>query len=242
MEESLISYATKKLNNGHGLGLVLAVILLAQGPALPVGAAEPKQVSGMAKVVDGDTLDIAGTRIRLEGIDAPEHGQWCNRAWLPLAWNCGRSATRALKKLTRGQTVQCQSRGTDSYARMIGVCFVHGQDINAEMVRRGHAWAFVKYSTNYVAEEKMARIEKRGIWRAKTETAWAYRAKKWKAAEETIPQGCPIKGNISARGRVYHMPWSPWYRRVRVDTRAGERWFCSEAEARAAGWRPVAAG
>ena len=124
---------------------------------------------------------------------------------------------------------------------MIGVCFAEDNDLNAAMVRAGHAWAFTKYSTSYVAEEQIARTRKRGIWRAKTQTAWAFRAKKWKSSEQVAPKDCPIKGNISGRGRVYHMPWSPWYARVRINTGKGERWFCSEAEAQSAGWRPVAA-
>ena len=48
-----------------------------------------------------------------------------------------------------------------------------------------------------------------------------------------------IKGNITDNGRIYHMPWSPWYGKVRIDPARGERWFCNENEAMAAGWRPV---
>ena len=198
-------------------------------------------IVGLARVIDGDTLDIAGQRVRLEGIDAPERGQRCQRSWVPVTWRCGRAATRTLRKLTAGYPVHCHRRGQDKYRRMIGVCFVQGRNINAEMVRRGLAWAFTKYSRTYVGEEKIARKNNRGIWRAPTETAWAFRAKKWQASEQVAPKDCPIKGNISGRGRVYHMPWSPWYQRVRINTAKGERWFCSEADALSAGWRPVAA-
>ena len=117
---------------------------------------------------------------------------------------------------------------------------MNGRDINAEMVRLGFAWAFTKYSTSYVEEEEMARSAKRGIWRAKTEPAWEYRAEKWAATEQEAPEGCAIKGNITKTGRIYHMPWSPWYSKVRIDEAKGERWFCSEAQA--AGWRAVAGG
>jgi endonuclease YncB( thermonuclease family) len=54
----------------------------------------------------------------------------------------------------------------------------------------------------------------------------------------TPPGGCRIKGNISQNGRIYHVPGSPSYDQTKIDTSKGERWFCSEAEARAAGWRP----
>ena len=58
--------------------------------------------------------------------------------------------------------------------------------------------------------------------------------------EQAAPNGCAIKGNVTAHGRIYHMPWSPWYEQVKIEARKGKRWFCSEAEALAAGWRPVA--
>jgi len=53
------------------------------------------------------------------------------------------------------------------------------------------------------------------------------------------PADCLIKGNISSSGRIYHLPGSDSYDETRVDESKGERWFCTEAEARAAGWRPA---
>lgn len=63
--------------------------------------------------------------------------------------------------------------------------------------------------------------------------------KRWERAAAASPRpGCPIKGNINRDGeRIYHTPWSPWYERVQIDESQGERWFCDEAEAEAAGWR-----
>ena len=205
----------------------------------PISSQAKSDIVGPARVIDGDTLEIHGLRVRLEGIDAPERAQRCARAWWPGKWRCGRGATRALSTLVAGKQVRCQSHGKDKYGRMIGVCFVAGRDINAVMVRDGYAWAFVKYSESYVVEEQAARAEKRGIWRAPTQTAWDFRAKKWSTSEQIAPNGCAIKGNITSRGRIYHMPWSPWYSKVRIDQRRGERWFCSEAAAQAEGWRPI---
>jgi hypothetical protein len=75
-------------------------------------------------------------------------------------------------------------------------------------------------------------------WAGTPEPPWDYRAKRWKTAEQYSPKGCPIKGNIARHGeRIYHAPWSPWYRKTSVDERKGERWFCSEREALDAGWR-----
>jgi endonuclease YncB( thermonuclease family) len=194
--------------------------------------------AGQATVIDGDTLELAGRRVRLEGIDAPETAQSCPRPVLG-SWACGKAAARQLARLLDGKRLHCDEHGTDSYGRMLGVCFADGLDVNAQMVRSGYAWAFVKYSDSYVREEADARARNAGIWQAKAEPAWEYRAKRWQGAEQTAPKGCAIKGNISANGRIYHMPWSAWYARVRINERDGERWFCSEAEALAAGWRPV---
>lgn len=195
-------------------------------------------IEGMARVLDGDTIEISGRRIRLEGIDAPEGSQTCARAG-GGTWRCGLEASNALQKLIGRRSVRCENRGSDSYGRMLGICFVGTTDINAEMIRRGMAWAFVKYSRTYVAEEADARSRSAGIWQAPTMTAWDYRAGRWTVADQAVSGDCPIKGNITSSGRIYHMPWSPWYEKVRIDTAKGERWFCSEREALAAGWRPV---
>jgi endonuclease YncB( thermonuclease family) len=201
-------------------------------------AAAPGDLRGAVRVVDGDTLDLEGQRVRLEGIDAPEIPQSCPSS--VGTWDCGKAAARALKDLVAGQQVACRNRGTDKYGRMLGVCFVADRDINAEMVRQGHAWAFVKYSKSYVEEEAHARAARIGIWQGQAEPAWVYREKRWAGAQAAAPSGCAIKGNVSERGHIYHTPWSPWYDKVRIDQRRGERWFCSEAEALAAGWRPAA--
>ena len=194
---------------------------------------------GDVRVIDGDTIVIGDTRIRLEGIDAPETAQTCQRKWFG-SWPCGTAATEALVKLIGGKPVSCQPRGLDKYGRTLAVCFVDGRDINAQMVRQGWAWAFVRYSTSYVQEEAEARALHIGIWQGKAEPAWEFRAHRWAGAEQDAPKGCAIKGNVTAHGRIYHMPWSPWYGKIRIDEAKGKRWFCTEAEAAAAGWRPVA--
>ena len=197
-------------------------------------------VAGPARVVDGDTIVVGEVRVRLEGIDAPEAGQTCARASpLPEAWPCGAAATAALAKLIGSNEVSCQSRGRDKYGRMLGVCFLGHEDINAWMVREGQAWAFTKYSASYVREEAQARDRRAGIWQGEAMPAWEYRAQHWTKAETNAPLGCAIKGNVTHNGKIYHMPWSPWYAQIKVDPEKGRRWFCSEAEALAAGWRPV---
>ena len=113
----------------------------------------------------------------------------------------GRAAPRRQRRSPAWSTdsaVSCEPRGLDKYGRTLAVCFVDGRDINAQMVRQGYAWAFVKYSTSYVKEEaRRAKAEGLGIWQGESQPAWEYRARRWAAAEEQAPEGCAIKGNIT---------------------------------------------
>ena len=197
-------------------------------------------LTGRAEAVDGDTLAVGGVRVRLEGIDAPEARQTCKDA-SGKVWDCGAEAQRLLARLVATVTVTCEERGLDKYRRLLGVCRAGGIELNAELVRRGLAWAFTRYSQTYVGIEAEARRQRVGIWSGTAQPAWEYRTEAWHAAEAGTepPKGCPIKGNVTANGRIYHLPWSPWYAKIRMDESKGKRWFCSEAEALAAGWRPA---
>ncbi len=119
-------------------------------------------LTGHARVVDGDTLKIGRTRIRLHGIDAPESDQSCLRDGRP--WRCGVTAKVFLENLIRGRRVTCVNLGTDPYGRMLALCRVDGTDLGAEMVRVGLAVAYRDYSRRYVPEERQARAAKRGLW------------------------------------------------------------------------------
>jgi hypothetical protein len=87
--------------------------------------------------------------------------------------------------------------------------------------------------------EEKARADRRGFWRTVFEPPWQYRDRRWKIATDEVPDGCPIKGNISRSGeRIYHTPWDDrFYERTQIDPSHGERWFCSEQEAVEAGFR-----
>ena len=197
-------------------------------------------VRGRARVVDGDTLEVAGQRVRLEGIDAPEMRQTCPRTGhANRTWPAGRVAARALERLVRGRAVACRQIGRDGYGRVLGRCHAGGTDLNAALIRRGLAWAFIKYSTAFVTDERAARKARVGVWSSSCMPAWEYRAGRWRDGDSQAPAGCPIKGNISRQGRIYHLPWSRWYQRTRIDPAKGERWFCDEGQAIAAGWRPA---
>lgn len=188
------------------------------------------------RIVDGDTIELNGEMIRINGIDAPEYGQSCSRR-NGRSWPCGREATVAMAQLIEGKEVNCEVLTRDKYGRSIATCRAGGVDVGAELVRSGNAWAYVRYSHAYIGEEAEARKRRIGIWQDKSVPAWDFRRQKWEKAESSAPKGCAIKGNISKNGRIYHAPWSPWYSRTKISPSKGERWFCNEAEAIAAGWR-----
>ena len=116
----------------HLLGIVGIVVAFTAFPALA-------DVTGTARIVDGDTIWIGDTKIRLHGIDAPEAKQLCYRDNQP--WRCGEDATEALRRLIGNNPVRCEDQGSDRYGRMIGRCYVQGEDIEAWMVLNGWALA-----------------------------------------------------------------------------------------------------
>ena len=130
---------------------------------------------GHARVVDGDTLDFGHARVRLEGIDAPEAMQSCRDA-TGRSWNCGRRAAERLTELMRGPSVRCEGNAKDAYGRVLGTCFVGDQNVNAQMVREGLAWAFVKYSSTYANVEQEARRARRGVFETENVPPWQFRA------------------------------------------------------------------
>jgi endonuclease YncB( thermonuclease family) len=172
--------------------------------ALPAGAAT---LAGPARSLDGDTLEIAGQRVRLFGIDAPEAGQRCADA-AGRAYRCGERAAEALAAMIAGRTVRCETSGSDPYGRLVARCAADGADIARRMVLAGHALAFVKFTDLYAADEALARTAGRGLWAGRFEPPWDWRAARWADAAGIAPRaGCPIKGNITRAGdRIYHLP------------------------------------
>lgn len=130
-------------------------------------------VSGTAVIIDGDTIDVGGERIRLQGIDAPESRQHCSVGGND--WSCGKSATLALEHEARGRTVTCKGSERDRYGRVLAVCFAGDTDLNAMMVREGFALAYRRYSKEYVAEEEAARVARKGLWRSSFVEPWKWR-------------------------------------------------------------------
>src|SRR5688572_30650039 len=227
----------------------------------------PVLVGSVTKVIDGDTIDVllssGPIRVRFSSSDAPERDQ---------RW--GSEATAALSRRIAGQQVTLVPVAQDRYDRLVAFVYLQDEDLNAWMVRQGHAWAYREYLEDEwsCSWEAGARDARRGLWAP--EQAPAYAPWEWRAPRQTFtdyrgetvanclatagkrpsqllastapgsspsPQrpasGCLIKGNISKNGRIYHMPRSPSYDSTIIDKSTGERWFCTEQEAQAAGWR-----
>ncbi len=164
---------------------------------------------GPARVIDGDTLDLAGERIRLHGIDAPEKDQTCTING--LEWECGIASWGFLVQLIAGQVVTCDSRDIDQYGRTVAVCFADGNDINATMVAGGWALAYQEYSLDYVPQERAAEAARLGLWQGDFVPPWEWRRGTRLNANEALPE-CPLKGNIARDGeRIYHVPGGRYY-------------------------------
>ncbi len=229
--------------------LLLAVLfglgLYAISPVTPraAGGASSTMFAGVPQVIDGDGLSIDGRSLRLHGLDAPEIGQECvGGAQAPVSgpFDCGAWARDALTQRIAGAQVTCLQMDLDRYDRPVVRCDLNGANLNEALVREGYALAYRRYSTDYAAAEDDARSARAGLWSVTMQTPEAFR--RAGASPATRPAtssdpGCVIKGNISDNGLIYHLPTQENYARTRINSARGERWFCSEAEAVAAGWR-----
>lgn len=152
--------------------LVLAVLILGALALLVDLLKREETLAGHAFAVDGDTLDIAGTRVRLKGIDAPELKQECVRAGRP--WACGEAARRMLQEALRAGPVTCAASRRDQYGRPVAVCQAGGVDLSEHMVQQGFAVAYLGRA--YAGMEAEARAAGRGIWGGSFESPVDWRA------------------------------------------------------------------
>lgn len=197
-------------------------------------------LEGHATALSGDTMRISGRVVKLYEIEAPERTQSCKRA-NGRSWNCGEAAQRALERFTRRDTVTCEiARQAAAGQPMHATCrTAAGTDIGGELVREGHVFAGSGFFASYSAQQDEAKAGKRGVWDGDAQRPAEYRETKWDAAKKKAPGGCPIKGQTSGRSRIYLLPWSSGYDAAKVRPERGGRWFCSENEAREAGWQPA---
>jgi endonuclease YncB( thermonuclease family) len=144
--------------------------------SMAVNAVGQDRIVGVASVIDGDTIEIHGQRIRLFGIGAPESSQLCVRP-TGERWRCGQRASFALADRIGRATVSCQSQDLDRYGRVVAVCFNGNEDLNRWMVANGWAVAYKRYSVDYVADEAGAHRKQINIWSGSFDMPWDWRAK-----------------------------------------------------------------
>ena len=212
-------------------------------------------------LIDADTMNVAGVDYRLDGIDAPENDQVCLNANRETYF-CGAEAREALVRHINGRSVSCRDLGPDPVypQRRIGECSIQGEGstINSWLVEHGLAINFEPYAKGrYLKAQLQAKDGRRGIWAGCFVEPQQFR--RWEKTRAPLvgptckqedlnklfpdhpnmPHGCPIKGSTPARAKaeghrgIYHMEGCRSYRQVTNP----KRWFCSEQDAIAAGFR-----
>lgn len=161
-------------------------------------------VTGMARVIDGDTVEIGELKIRLHGIDTPEIKQRCEGA-NGVMWACGEGARHALSDKISGREIRCRDMGTGVYGRIIGACFLDKKDLNGWLVAEGWAVAYVKYSEDYANQELLARAAKRGLWSGRFIMPWNWR-RGMRLAALVLEYAPPIPGVLTSEIRPKSPP------------------------------------
>ncbi len=240
------------------LALVAAVLLPSSFPAEPAAAATAAATSAsaaavatplfqVARVVDGDTITVrVGRRVekvRLIGLDAPEVAKReCFAA----------QATTRLRSLVQGRSVRlgrdASQADRDRYGRLLRhVSLANGRLAAELMIEGGFAREYTfaaayPQQARYRAAQGRAARAKRGLWAGCPITPAPVPVTPVAPAPVVRPVGCVIKGNISSTGeKIYHVPGGRSYAETVITPAKGERWFCSERDALAAGWRKARA-
>ncbi|MBU2028931.1 thermonuclease family protein [Patescibacteria group bacterium] len=232
---------------GIGLGFWMGKAKYSQNKSIVSTSGDEKTFIGnfqVARVVDGDTIEIeGGERVRYIGIDTPETVD----PRKPV--QCfGVEASNKNKELVAGKIVRLEKDATDrdKYNRLLRYVYVGEAFINLELVKQGFAYSYsyppdIKYQDKILEAQQEAEKNKNGLWTACPVDA----SKSASVSQENIPVekettdgGCAIKGNISTSGeKIYHLPGCGSYAKTTIEESRGEKMFCSEAEAQAAGWR-----
>ncbi|WP_410051690.1 thermonuclease family protein [Bradyrhizobium sp.] len=239
--------------------------LLSLCGAIVIGAGMVSaSLAATAAVRSGDTLQLGETVYRLDGIDAPEVDQLCIDDHAD-PWSCGVEAREQLTRLIAGRAVRCDDLGPDKplKSRRLGLCTVDGDklSLNQQMARAGYAVS-ADPAVKYRAKDDIAAAKEalRGIWKGCFVAPGEFRTDKKDGSllgascrsdrdreirdvlfpdAPSAPPGCSIKGKFAVRARVtgnigiYHLQGCPSY----PATTEPDRWFCSEDDARASGFR-----
>lgn len=227
--------------------------------AVPVGSAR----AANATVRDANTIQLGAMSYRLDGIDGPELDQMCLDDHAD-AWTCGVEAREQLTKLIGGRAVRCENRGAAKTFRKrnLAVCTVEGEptSLNRQLVRQGFAKTADPSAVTFREDEDGAKSDRRGLWKGCFVSPEEFRLGKKDGAllggacrsdkdleirqvlfpvHPAMPDGCSIKGKLALRARltgnvgVYHLQGCRTYPALAKP----DRWFCSEDDAQAAGFR-----
>lgn len=155
---------------------VAAAVLLAAAPQAAAGKRGQgmQTLTGPAIAMDGDTIMMSLTRIRITGMDAFERGQTCTMPGGAVL-DCGAAAAEAMAALVQDRTVTCDLSGRLSYGRPLAHCTVAGRDLAAAMVEQGWAVVDPRFEQTHVPLMEAARRNRRGAWAGTFVTPCAYR-------------------------------------------------------------------
>lgn len=153
------------------IAIIFTLMLLLAKPAFAVD-----NLVGQASAIDGDTIEMHGTRVRLFGIDAPESDQTCHDDDGKL-YRCGQAAAIALSEQIANQTVSCLPVTLDQYGRTGAKCMLGDTDLADWIVRKGLGLDWPTYSKGkYADAQKAAERSGDGLWGGQWVTPWQYRA------------------------------------------------------------------
>ena len=186
----------------RALVFALLFVFSAIGPASAQG-----RIVGVAPVIDGDTIEIHGQRIRLFGIDAPESSQLCVRP-TGERWRCGQRASFALADRIGRATVSCRARDLDRYGRVVAVCFKGNEDLNRWMVANGWAVAYKRYSVDYnTLPARLLPVGVRSIFGPAASTCRGTGARNTTIKDrDEAATGSVRSGSFGGPGRARHLP------------------------------------
>jgi micrococcal nuclease len=235
--------------------VAISSCVLSLSPLALAASTTGTDTATVVRVVDGDTIQVKLStgkldKVRIIGIDTPETVDPRKEV------QCyGKEASAKMKVLLNRKKVTLEmnpAEDKDKYGRLLRYVSIKGKDIGAQMIKDGYAFSYKSYPhprlDQYNELEKSASESKTGLWGATCEyskpiskssssTATSKQSSS-KSSVSSVSSSCTIKGNISAsKEKIYHVEGCGTYSATQIDVSAGERWFCSESEAKAAGWR-----
>lgn len=194
-----------------------AVVIVAGGATVRNRYVDPREK--VVSVIDGDSFVIGNEQvIRLHSLDAPQ-----------IDYCFGKEAKNALSKKIMGKKIVLKELKTDRFGRIMAMVYVNGEFINEYLIKNGyanHTWNNASYNDELDKVDNFARKNKLGIFSEKC------------SQMEPQKKDCDIKGNIiqETKNKEYMMPTCKMYSMSIVEKYKGEEWFCTEKEAKKAGY------